>query len=45
MWEEAPVSRYHSAVCGPKGGTFAVVSAARSACWFQMSFVGGLGLE
>jgi len=40
LWDEAPVSRNHSAVCGPDGGTFAVVRAARRACWFQKSGVG-----
>ena len=35
LWDEAPVSRNHSAVYGPNGGTFTMVRAARRACWFQ----------
>jgi hypothetical protein len=31
MWDEAPVSRYQSAVCGPNGGTPEVARAASMA--------------
>jgi hypothetical protein len=37
MCDDAPVSKYYSAACGPDGGTSVVASVASMAWWFQTS--------